>query len=486
MPSSVNLAVIANLILNGNCRACILGDSTTHRNSQASSDSDKTQQSTIYYGFLRNWPANWIGFVSHVNGGRAFSGLQVNYWDADEPSHKSGGDVIAGSSQRCSFPVVQFDFVGNTGSGSPFFRLENKIYAGSELLSDDFRSQQDDVIRSRMIVLQDSSTFDGTANLQTRRDTTVIGTNGINPKGATQWTFVEGGHGSASAGAANVRMLHPAVNEAGTNFYSAGVLFYKQNASTGLQIDSMGVGGAKIANFLSPEVADATPGAGESTGYINDTHLSEYLSITRSPNLFIIHVGRNDGLQVSGATWKENIKRVIERYRHVTVETNGGDEPLFWLQSPYGSDNFPAGGSASTAARVMLEVRDEGTENVPPSRIGFTDGVAVAGNQNLDDALPGAFEPLDTGVGHPSQNGAEHYAGLVWSELQSYDGLLDPTIMREGCLDNGRLASSLTTEPVTGSAKASQLRPGLLGPDGKLKPSMVDEDEYLKPAWRRR
>lgn len=168
----------------------------------------------------------------------------------------------------------------------------------------------------------------------------------------------------------------------------------------GFQLDSLAVGGAKLADFL----ADGF--------HATDEHLGAYLHATGDPNLIYIQLGANDGHFV--APWPDHLVEFIERIE--SLSRSNGVAPLYLLVTPYGTRESPIGPSITQAAalaagQILYRIARDGTPSVHPDRIAFI---------NTPELLGGAIDPhwLVDAI-HPTPEGADFIQSLIWSAINT-------------------------------------------------------------------
>lgn len=394
---------ISALIVNGDARVVMVGDSITNKNTNTEN------QSSMYWGAVRTWePQSWKGIVTPTNGHmptmqyfQAPSQYAIttnkNLQNVTTSLFSYGYRRIASSSAGDTVWMMGRDQPANSAI------VGSQLHPNGEWRDDDWF--ENTKLEASIIYLQSPYTIDQVKATTTRftaneSERTIIYTN-LKSQTAHVASLKAP---TAPATAGSVRFMVRAEgnyneSENQDHFIWLGTRIYRPQG-TGLQLDAMAVGGAKLRDFLV------------NGRFATDDMLRAYLNETGSPNVFYIQLGANDGTFTP--TWKADMVTLIERYNRLSKEN--GVTPYFILVAPYGTQNSISYLNAREAATILHSIALEGTSRsignehrVPGSQIAFI---------NLPELMKGPIsqELLRDNI-HPTPAGADFVASLAWSQI---------------------------------------------------------------------
>ncbi len=421
---------IGELILRGDCRLLIVGDSISNRNSDAQG---RTGKSSFYWGLVRRWrPEHWAGIViptSDLAGNLQRQTLANPFGNVRVRNLQRGDDnrIFSHGYQRfTSSSTLDILFQGtDTPSGETVIR--------SVLL-------EGDAWRSRPGMRGLPGDMIGKGGWDLRRNEWLhapldVDLVYLRTPEAIQSIVVESGRlqgGTSQTGSVNLAgdvgvMALPAPSiPAGNGLPTVGLVasdesydetvfsdhliwlttWIRRADRGGLSVNTLAVGGARVRDHL----ADGS--------YAVDDRLREYLAATGNPNVILILLGANDGTFID--PWREEVVELIDRLDSLSAAN--GVEPRFLLVSPYGTRFSISHADALEAAEVLESVSRSGTGRVLEDRISYC-GLPVV----LGGAIDQRF--LDDRI-HPNRFGADFLAELVWLQVMrcraDYTGSSDP------------------------------------------------------------
>jgi lysophospholipase L1-like esterase len=390
---------ISNLIVSGDCRLLLIGDSISNRNT------DTSNQSSMYWGIIRRWrPERWVGICTPTN---AHGPTTLAFFPNENAATfqlKSLANVPGqrefsyGYERFSSAPTVDAQWFGDSPSGQTIAGAalgslgqwrDGDWFAGVDLAATFVVLRtQEGIPTVRPESRRGVDRFPGEP-VSLAGPVEVIGVpTPLAPAGGIQPEFrllADGDHDES--------LLPNHLLWLTTRIYAPG--------ESGFQLDTLAVGGSRLRDWLS------------NGDFATDTHLREYLAATGNPNLVMIQLGANDG--GFDIFWKRDLERLINRIATLSL-ANGAGIPFFLLVTPYGTMNSIPHVSVLDAAQYEHEVAVSGTDIVSGTRIGHI---------NLPGMLDG---PIDQALLidniHPRPEGADSIASLLWQAISDevYDG----------------------------------------------------------------
>ena len=180
----------------------------------------------------------------------------------------------------------------------------------------------------------------------------------------------------------------------GQTLFHVGQLVYRPDVA-GLQVDAISEAGFTLGDHLPP--AD----------HYDDDALRGYLNATRQPNLFLVLVGQNmgvDELNDIEGLWHDRLEQLLERYRSAALSLDPDADPLFVLVSPWSTSD------ASDRFERMAHV----LSNLAGARAdtGFINLMLLAGSHRHNDGTL-----LIDGIHCGTDAAANTMAALLWSQI---------------------------------------------------------------------
>lgn len=393
-------SAIGELVLRGDCRMVIVGDSISVKNQ------DDPTRSGMYWGVIRTWqPEQWAGVCVPSN--NRFPTIRTVYIDetratrgvrnlqSDPPGNRDfsyGYDRFA--------PAAAVDTLFELGDAPDHECLiSNRLLLGGSWNAGDWFDANE--IASTVVHLRTPETI-GSARVRVRRgDGGFISGPVEDRSGSLAVVGWEAPRLPIGAGDAELCVATAGGYDesAGTDhFIWLTTRFYRPGIA-GFQLDALAVGGARLRDWLS------------SGPYADDDRLGEYFGATGNPNLFYIQIGAND--LVFPASWAQDYAELIERLERVSQQQ--GTTPRYILVPPYGTIDSVRHTDALQAADHLYAIASQGTASVDPSRIGFV---------NLPELLGG---PIDQSLLldqiHPRPAGADMLARELWRAITGLPSL---------------------------------------------------------------
>ncbi len=388
---------LSNLIVSGDCRLTIVGDSISNKNSNTSI------QSSTYWGLIRNWsPDTWAGIVTPTN--NHGPEVQIVFPNASVASvsirtlqdNPGARDFSYGYTRLSVAPTVDIRF--NTGTNAPPGRIVagQRLRPGSQWLAG---SWFDGVAMQGDFIVFRTPEALGSCRAVAQRGSSgrVVGPP-LDLRGTPSVVAISAPALPASPGDVEFLLETDGDYDESADPYDhliwLGTRLWRTDAP-GLQVDSMAVGGARLRDWL------------EDGPYADDAHLTEYLAATGRPNVFLIQLGANDG--TFPPEWRTQMEQLIERLNRLSQPVT---DPMFLLVAPYGTPDSISHANASIAAEHLHAISTQGTASVGAHRIGFI-------------SLPGMLGgPIDAAhlldAIHPRPSGTDLLASLMWQALTQH------------------------------------------------------------------
>ncbi len=409
---------VSELILRGDCRMTIIGDSISNKNVDSLNPSLK---SSMYWGIIRTWrPKAWTGLCIPV------SNKWPNIWTlrVEDPYATTVARILRrddpetrifsyGYERIASAPSIDvlFDlgdmpadqtivlnrlrtgdaWLREPGHGGgegerPLARGRGRsgvLWFDGPLAADFVYARTPQTIRSLRVQskrvgwsLRTSEVLDASGELSIRRIVAPPLDAGI---GWPEFRIV-GGDASYDEAALP------------DHFIWLTTRIYRTDRR-GFSLDALAVGGARVREFLEDGL------------YADDDRLREYLDATNNPNLFYIQLGANDFH--FGPSWRSQMERLIDRLDRLSADN--GVRPRFLLVAPYGTASSILHEDALVAASICESIARVGTERVAEDRIAYV-GLAVILGGPLDRTY--IFDRI-----HPNRRGADYLASLIWDQI---------------------------------------------------------------------
>ncbi|MFG0327858.1 MAG: GC-type dockerin domain-anchored protein [Phycisphaerales bacterium JB037] len=392
----------SELVLRGDCRMVIVGDSISVKNQ------DDFTRSAMYWGVLRTWePERWVGVVTPAN--NKYPTMQTllpspttaTAIPRNLQDNPPGNRVFSFGYQSFA-PAAAVDILFDLRVDLPDNRriLENGMLAGGQWNGDDwFRNQPLD---ATIVYLRTPETIPSlkiTSERLRTSSSTSAPSDLSGSVGVAGWQAppIDAGFGDVALRIETAGGYDE--SQAVTQFIWLATRFRVPDA-TGFQLDAYAVGGARLADWLS-------------TGpYASDAFLVEHMRATGAPNLFLIQLGANN--LTFSPDWADDYVELIDRLDALAQQA--GAEPRFLLVAPYGTYLSIRHLDALDAAAYLFDIASTGTPRVDESRIAFV---------NLPGLLGGPIDPdllIDTI--HPTPDGADLLAREIWRALTG-DAALD-------------------------------------------------------------
>lgn len=367
----------------------IIGDSISNKNTNTA------LQSSMYWGVIRRWkPEVWSGICTPTNANFPTFSAQYPAVGVAETRIRSLSAIAGertfshGYSRFSAAPTVDCLWFGDSWPGQTII--------GSRLnASEEWRVGQwfDGVPIDASFILLRTPESIGSVRVATDRPplSPILGDE-ISLSGPEQVTPVPAPRSDGAAPPSFRILAEGQFDEREIPSHLLWLTTYiRRPEVSGFRLDSLAVGGSKLRDWLS------------NGPFATDDRLREYLAATGAPNLFYIQLGANDGN--FDVTWRENLIALIERLDALSDPV----EPFFILVPPYGTDQSISHGQALAAAAIEYEIAALGVPAVPHERIGFV---------NLPGMLAGPIDDdLTIDAIHPTRDGADLLAGLVWEAL---------------------------------------------------------------------
>ena len=478
----------SDLILHGDCRMTIIGDSISNKNVDSLNPSLK---SSMYWGIIRTWsPDLWTGLCVPISS----KWPNIRTLRADEPYATTVARILRrddpdtriftyGYERIASAPAIDilFDLSdlpadeivvlnrlrtgdawvrapghGSGSGGRPYANgrgSEGALWFDGPLAADFVYARTPQTIRSLRVrsmraggTPQTSEPFDPSGDLAIRTISAPSLDWGI---GWPEFRLIAGDEAYDETALPD-------------HFIWLTTRIYRTDQA-GFSLDALAVGGARLEDFLEDGL------------YADDDRLREYLAATGNPNLFYIQLGANDFR--FGMPWRRHMEQLIDRLDRLSADN--GTQPRFLLVAPYGTPASIRHEDAMVAAFICESIARRGTTRVPEDRIAYV-GLPVILGGPLD-----RWYIFDTV--HPNRRGADYLASLVWEQVTrcrgDYTASIDPGDpgygVPDGVIDSGDLFFFLdlfgTLDPdadLTGSSNPDDDTFG--DPDG-----IVDADDFF-------
>lgn len=363
-------------------RIFAVGDSLLST-SYSSTDASNT---ALSWGIMKSWmPKRWSGVgMSPLSQGDAglwytFNGAASNHTPGTD-SFGLGGDVVP-------IPCTYEAFGSNLANGT----LKTRHYIESTVVSPRYLGdvgweQRNTAMLVRFIYLRHAAGANMTLQGVRPDGSAEVATGNVDMSGATgiaysDLTLPDG----ATDTQPGLRVVaRTGIDETGTNLIHVATLVTRADRA-GLEYVPGGIGGKTAAEHAG------------STLY-TQTALNEFVTATGS-NVFMICVGANSGLGGSKATYKSNVRTIVEKYRAAAAFA-GVVSPQFLLFQPwYNNQNTDA--DIDTMFEAQAEIANE-----------RNDTLAI----NLA-AICGDVDALLIDNIHTSREGSEFAAGMLWRAL---------------------------------------------------------------------
>lgn len=383
---------IRDLVVSGDCRMAIVGDSISVKNQ------DGASRSSTFWGVVRTWrPHSWVGVCVPSN--NQFPSIQTLYISSSlaTPNVKNMQSTPPGN-REFSYgyerfaPAAALDVLFDQGTNVPDNQriVSNRLRVGGSWARGDWFDGSE--IAATIVHLRTPETI-GSAVLQVRRGNAGFTSGSVEDRsgsyGIVAW---EAPNLPAGTGDAEVRVATAGGYDesAETDHFIWLTSVIRRANATGFQLDSLAVGGARLDDWLS------------SGPYADDQRLGEYFEATGRPNLFYIQIGAND--MFFPQSWQDDYVDMLERFEAISQAS--GTSPYYILVPPYGTELSISQSNAVVAAERLYDIATVGTPSIHESRIGFINLPALMGHP-IDQSLL-------TDTIHPTAAGADLMMELGW------------------------------------------------------------------------
>ena len=380
---------ISELIVRGDCRAVLVGDSIASRNT------DTDRQSSLFWGIVRTWqPDRFVGLSVPTNNN--FPDVQVlppssAAVDATVRTLTAGGATRTfsnGYTNVAGAPAMDLRWSGDTPDGTPL--VTNRLQLGGAWAAGDwFVNHQLD---ARFIMVATPETVPALRAESRRGSDAFRAGPTIDASGPRGIAAIDAPLLAASPDVPSVRLTAAGIHDESlaqdhliwltTRITVAG--------ATGFSLDSLAVGGARIRDWQ----ADGP--------FIDDGLLTQYLSLAGAPNLFIVQLGANDSTFDAG--WAHDMRALINR-----LDAASAEPPAFLLVATYGTNFSIKHADALVAGDQLHSIATDGTGVVPGDRIAFFSYPAMLAGPASQLVL---FDTI-----HPDPAGADTLASLMWQAI---------------------------------------------------------------------
>lgn len=410
-PTSIPTS-IAQRITTGNTRATIVGDSISNRNNQGSS---LTEPSSNIMGICQAWtPTVFGGFYPPLNGGGYWQNCAIQFGTGGDGSPISGnpGTAVKGNANVAPSNFLTFDFPADDPTTDFYARqildaAEANVGTGGRGFAAGNWWLDVEVIARLAYYCDTPPTTFGWQGLKfvTQQAITTVTPTANTIGGATVSCGTTTGTGANDDIRAALKPT--SADETGTDVTVLAQGFERADGQ-GFIIDSLFGAGDTVDDWLDP--TDPNVGNGPN---ITDANLAAYLSATGDPDLFIIMLGTNSGInpQTQAATWIARMEDVIDRF-----DTQSGGTPDFLLVSPYAAASV-AQAWVEAVADNMATVASSGTGGVSASRIGFVNGFIDGADSTVWTTGTGATDYSTDGT-HPNQQGMIAFWSGIWTAIE--------------------------------------------------------------------
>ena len=438
-PRSYNLNrdSFAPRLISGGARALWVGDSISNPNTSASLDAS---QSSMYQGWIRNWPWAWGGIMVPGSGGgglairtggtgigtttrnpnETFDGSVSNFNTHPRQDNSFGTTVADGTNIFGSYVIPGFTV--QTSLASIFADVATRVSAAMLTHANGAASVRLDMRRvdSSGSGAVSKATTSGVTLNASRGVVKLSGNIAVHAGGTRPYPdcFIE---------------MDGASNTNAQSAHCLGIWFDRSDLTSALKLFGGGVGGSDSANWLHTSDADAA-----AQTYIDDGALLGYCAATEIDTVFV-QLGANESGQLTTAGYRTRMEKIAQRW-YAAMTAAGVSSPVVIFVVNYACPNFSLANSANQAevlydiARTGISARSAPSGSsmtygaVPASALGMLDlSALIVRGGAVTNAIDSNGTLIANGSGgtylvdniHPTRLGADYIMGLVFDEFES-------------------------------------------------------------------